>query len=119
MLTRHGTLSTALCYLDQVDEATLAFLETCHDSLVGELGEVFVLHNEIVKIVTEVVGTCSSAMAIEHPEKADLRPIDRQILLALGLEDVENDGYPILIVVTDYSLVSISRVALNHTTLLL
>ena len=58
-------------------------------------------------------------MAVKHSEKANLRPLDCQVLFTLGLEDVEDDGYTILIIVTDYTLVGIRRVALNYTTLLL
>lgn len=58
-------------------------------------------------------------MTIEHSEKADLRPLNGQILLALGFEDIEDDGDTIFIVVTDDTLVGISSIALDDATLLL
>lgn len=58
-------------------------------------------------------------MTIEHSEKADLRPLNGQILFALGFEDIEDDGDTIFIVVTDNTLVGISCIALDDATLLL
>lgn len=119
LLSGHGVLSAGLRHLDQVNEATFAFFETSHDRLVWELREVFVLHNEIMKIVTEVIGASSTTMAIEHAKKANLGPLHCQILLALGLEDVKNNGDTILVVVANDSLVGIGCVTLDHATLLL
>jgi len=49
-------------------------------------------------------------MTIEDAEETYLRPLDLQVLLALGLENVEDDGDPIFIVVSDDTLVCIGCV---------
>ena len=46
-------------------------------------------------------------MAIKHSEKADLRPLNIDVCLVLWLKDVQNDGDPILIIVSDYTLVGV------------
>ena len=58
-------------------------------------------------------------MAIKHAEKADLRPLNRQVLLAFRLKYVEDDRNTVLVVVTNDTLISIGSIALDHTTLLL
>ena len=80
----------------------------------GELREVFVLHDEIVQVVSQVIGTGGASMAVENAEKADLGPLDVEVLLALWLEDVEDDGDTVFIVVSDDSLVCIGRIAFNN-----
>ena len=48
LLAGHGVLSTRLSNLDKVDEAPFTLFETTDDGLVRELGEVLVLHDEVV-----------------------------------------------------------------------
>lgn len=105
--------------LDQVDETTFTFLEASHDGLFGELRELFILHDKVVKVITQVVSARSTAVAVENTKETDLRPFNLQILLALWLKNVENDGHSILVVVANNSLVSISSVRFNYSTLLL
>lgn len=91
ILARHGILGPCLRHFNQIDKAALALYETSDDGFLRELGEVFVLHDEVVEVVTQVVGTGSSSVAIKDTEEADLRPLNVKVLLALGLEDVEDD----------------------------
>ena len=119
MLARHGVLRSLLGHLDEADEAALALFEASDDRLLRELGEVFILHDEIVQVVSEVVGAGSSAVAIKHSEEADLRPLDVRVLLALGFQDVKDDGHPVLVIVTDDALVRVGGVGLDRPTLLL
>ena len=72
-----------------------------------------------MKIVTKVVRACRSAMAIKDTKEADLWPFDLQILLALRLQDVQDDRDPILIIVTDNALVCIGCIRFNYTTFFL
>lgn len=58
-------------------------------------------------------------MTIKDAEETDLRPLDLQVLLALGLENVEDDGDPIFIVVSDDALVCIGCIRLDHSAFLL
>lgn len=119
MLAGHGVLGSGLGNLNQVDEATLTLFESTDDGLVGELGEVFVLHDEVMKIVSQVVCTGGAAMTVENAEKANLRPLDVQVLLALGLQDVQNDGHAVFVVVPNDSLVGIRGVTLYNSAFLL
>jgi len=86
---------------------------------VRELGEIFILYNEVVQIVTQVVGTGGSTMAIEHSKKAYLRPFDRQVLLRFGFEDIKYNRYTVFVVIANDSLVSVGCVTFNHSTFLL
>jgi len=114
LLARHCVLSARLSHLDQVDKAALTLFKSTDNGLVGELREVFVLHDEIVQVVSQVIGTGGASMAVENAEKADLGPLDVEVLLALWLEDVEDDGDTVFIVVSDDSLVCIGRIAFNN-----
>jgi len=66
-----------------------------------------------VKVVTEVVRTGCATVAVEYTEEADLRPLDVEVLLALRLQDVEDDGDTIFVVVSDYALVCVGCVRFN------
>jgi hypothetical protein len=88
LLTWHGILRSTLSDLHQVDETALALLEATLDGFLGILGEIFVLNDEVVKIVTEVVRTGGATVAVEYTKEADLRPFDVEVLLALWLQDV-------------------------------
>ena len=58
-------------------------------------------------------------MAIEDSEEADLRPLDVEVLLVLGLQDVQNDGDAVFVVIPYDSLIGVGSVALDDSTLLL
>ena len=104
---------------NEIDEAALAFFETSDDGLLRELGEVVILHDEVVKIVAKVVSTGSPTVPIEDAEEADLRPLNLQVLLALWLQDVQDDRDSVLIVVPDDALVSVCGVRFDNSTLFL
>ena len=119
LLAWHGVLGPTLGHLDQVDKAALTLYESTDDGLLGELGEVLILNDEIVEVVTQVVGTGGSSVAIEDSEEADLRPLNVEVLFALRLEDVEDDRNAIFVVISDNSLISVSSVRFNQAALLL
>lgn len=58
-------------------------------------------------------------MAIKDAEEADLWPVDVDIALVLGFQDVEDDGNPVLVVVSDDALVGVGGVGLDDSALLL
>jgi len=62
--------------LHQVNEAALALLETAYDCFLRILGEIFVLNDKIVKVVTEVVRTSCTTVAVKNTEEANLRPLN-------------------------------------------
>ena len=119
MLARHGILGPSLSHLNKVDKAALALFETSNDGLMWEFREVLVLNHEIVQVVPQIVSTGSSSMTIENAEEANLRPLNVEVLLALGLEYVEDNRNTVLIVITDDALICICCIGLNHATFLL
>ena len=76
LLTWHGVLSTALGLLNKVNEVLLALIKACADSLLWVLREVLVLDNEVMQVVSQVVRTGCSTVAIEDSKEANLRPLD-------------------------------------------
>ena len=115
----HGVLGPCLGNFNEVEEAALTLFETSHDRFIWKLWEVLVLHDEVMKIIAQVVGTGCSTMAIEDSEETDLRPFNVQVCFTLWLEDVENDRDSVLIVLSDDALVRVGRVRLDQATLLL
>ena len=115
----HGVLSACLSDLDQVYETALALFEASHYGLVWELREVLILHNEVMKIVAKVVSAGCASMAVKHAEETYLGPLDGEVLLAFRFQDVEDNRYAVLIIVSNNSLICISCVALYNATLLL
>ena len=118
-MTWHGVLGSCLSNFNEVKEAALTLFETSHDRFIWKLWEVLVLHDEVMKIIAQVVRTGSSTMAIEDSEETDLRPFNVQVCFTLWLEDVENDRDSVLIVLSDDALVRVGRVRLDQATLLL
>ena len=104
---------------NEIDEASLAFFETSDDGLLRELRVIVILHDEVVKIVAKVVSTGSPTVPIEDAEEADLGPLNLQVLLALWLQDVQDDRDSVLIVVSDDALVSICGVRFYDSTFFL
>ena len=84
-----------------------------------ELREVLVLNNEVMKIVAKIVSAGSASMAVKNAKEANLGPFHGQVLLAFRFEDVEDNRYAVLIIVSNNSLICISCVALYNATLLL
>ena len=119
LLARHGLLGARLCHLDEVDEAALALFEATDDGFVWELREVLVLDDKVVKIVTQVVCTGCTAVSIEDTKEAYLWPFCSDVCLALRLEDVQDDGNAILIVVSNDALIGIGCVGFDHAALFL
>ena len=72
-----------------------------------------------MEVVSQIVSACSSAVTIKDAKEADLRPLNVEVLLALGLENVEDDRDTILIIITNDSLISIGSIRFNNSTLLL
>ena len=118
-MARHGFLCPCLGHLNQIYEAALAFFEAPDDSLVRELGEVLILHHEVVKVVTQVVSACSAAVTVKDTKEADLGPLSCDVRLALRLENVQDNADAIFIVVANDALVRVSCVRLDDATLLL
>ena len=104
---------------NEINEAALAFFETSDDGLLRELGEIVILHDEVVKIIAKVVSTGSPTVPIKDTEEADLRPLNLQVLLALRLQDVQDDRNSVLIIVSDDALIGVCGVRFDDSTLFL
>ena len=78
-----------------------------------------ILHHKVVQIISQVVCTSCTTVAVKNSKEADLRPLDIQVCLALWLENVEDDGDAILVVLTNDALVCVGCVRFYHTALFL
>ena len=58
-------------------------------------------------------------MAVKNTEEADLRPVNVEVRLVLWLQYIQYDGDPVLIVVTDDTLIRVGSVRLDDPALLL
>lgn len=58
-------------------------------------------------------------MAVKNTEEADLRPVNVKRGLVLWLQYIQYDGDPVLIVVTDDTLIRVGGVRLDDPALLL
>jgi hypothetical protein len=74
--------------------------------IVGELG---ISNDKLVKVVTEEVGTRVTSMTVENAEEGTFWPVIA--FLARRFHNVQNDGYSILIVVSDDALVCVCCIA--------
>ena len=96
-----------LSSLNQLDKVAFTFKNTGRYCLFWILREMFILYNEVMQIITEVVSTCRASMTVEHSEEANLRPFDIQMGLTLRFQYVENDGDTVFVILTDNALISI------------
>lgn len=112
-------LSSRLGLLDEREEVTLTFTEALLDSLDWVLRELLILHNEVMQVISQVVCAGRAAMAVEDSKEADLWPFDVEVYLVLGLQDVQNDGHAVLIVVANDTLVRVCSIRLDDAALLL
>lgn len=71
------------------------------------------LNDQLMQLVSEVVSTGRPSMPIVDPEEGAPRPVLR--VLELGLDDVQDDGHAVLVVVTDDALVGVRRVGGHHS----
>ena len=97
-------------------EHLLRLSDSILDSDLWILGEVLIPDYQLVQLVSKEVGTSSSSVAIVNGEERASRPLFD--LLELRLDDVENDGHPVFIVVPDDSLVCVSGIATDNSVLL-
>lgn len=65
-----------------------------------------------MKLVPEVVGTGRAAMAVINPKEGAPWPVSS--LFEFGLDDVQDDRDPILVVVSDDTLMGVCRVGGDH-----
>lgn len=71
------------------------------------------LNNQLMQLVPQIVSTSSPPVPVVHPKKAAPWPIGG--LFELGLNDVQYNGDPILVVVADNALVRVCCIGSNHS----
>jgi hypothetical protein len=69
-----------------------------------------------MQLVSQEVGAGRAAMPIVNGEEGAAGPV--LDLFKLGLDDVENNGYAIFVIVPNDTLVRVGRVAADHAVLL-
>ena len=114
-LVKHVVAVLREC-INSVQEIGLSFLVSVDDSLAWVSRELRVLDNELMQVVTEEVGACVAAMAVEHTKEAALGPV-LDVLLVRRLHNVQHDADAVFVVVADDALVSVGRVTHNQTIL--
>lgn len=102
--------------IDRVQEVCLGLLVAVEDGLARVRREFRILDNELVQIVTQEVGACVAAVAIEHAEEAALGPV-LDVLFVGRLHDVEDDAHAVLIIITNNALISVRGVTHNESVL--
>lgn len=72
-----------------------------------------------MQIISQVVCTGGATVTVEDSKEADLWPLYVQVNLVLWLQDVQNDGNAVLIVVANDTLVGVGCVRLDDSAFLL
>jgi hypothetical protein len=74
----------------------------------------FVLYNKLVEIVPKEVSTDGPSMSIIDTEKRALGPLLAFKVLRFRLHNVQNNGNPVLIIISHDTLVGVGAVARNQ-----
>jgi len=111
-------LSSGLCLLDEAQEITFTFSEAFSNGFNWILRKLLVLHHEVVEVISQVVCTGRATVAVEYPEETYLRPFNIEVLFVLGLQNVQNYGHTVLVVVSNDALVRIGSIGFDDATLL-
>lgn len=119
ILAVHHVESPGMCLLDQPQEASFALPKPFFDSFDGILRKLVVLHHEVVEVVSEVVCTGRTAVAVEDSKETDLGPVNLKMTLVLRLEDVQDDADSVLVVVADDALVGVCCIRFYDSAFLL
>lgn len=119
ILPGHEVLCPSLSLFDQSEEVALTLSEALLDSFNWILGELLVLNNKVVQVVSQIIGTRGTTVSIEDSEETNLRPVDVKIGLVFGLQNVQDDRDAVFIVISDNTLVGIGSIGLDDSTLFL
>ena len=99
----------------KLEEELLGLLEAILDRLDGLTGEILVLDNELVKVVSQEIGADVTAMAIIDSKEGALGPLAPTELLRLRLHNIQDYSDSIFVVITDDALVSISSIGCDDS----
>mmetsp|Transcript_19643 Transcript_19643/g.30295 ORF Transcript_19643/g.30295 Transcript_19643/m.30295 type:complete len:201 (-) Transcript_19643:1586-2188(-) len=99
-----------------LEEHLLGFGDSVLDGYFWVAWEVLVTHYELVELVSQEISASGASVAIVDCEEGAPGPLLH--LLELRLNDVEDNGDSVFVVVTNDTLVSISCIATNHPVLL-
>jgi hypothetical protein len=101
---------------NSVKEVVLSLFVSIDDGLPRILRELHVFDNELVQVITQEVSARVTSVPIEDTEETALWPVF-DILFCGRLHDIEDNTYPVLIVVPDNSLIRVSRIPHNKAVL--
>ncbi len=116
MSMMHLLLTTKVGF-DHRHKCVLTFMEPFNQCLFWVLGEVLVLYDKVMQVVSEVFSTEVPTVAVKDSKEADLRPIPLPVLV-LGLQYVQYYADSILIILADNALVGVGSIGLNYAALL-
>jgi len=103
--------------LDHSNKCVLTFFKPLNQRLSWVFREVFTLYDKVVEVIAKVLCTNMPSVAIKDPEEADLGPLTLPLLI-LGLQNIEYNGDPVFIVLSDDTLIGVGRVGLHDSALL-
>ena len=104
----HGSLSVG-----RLDEALFCFETPGCQGLSWILREAWLIDDNEMELILEVVGTCRATVAIIDSEVTALRP-HCYILSTLRLSHIQNDRHPVFIIITLDSLMSVRCIRCNQ-----
>ena len=105
--------------LHQVQEVALTLPKAFPDGFDGVLRKLLVLNNEVMEVVSQVVGAGRPAMAVENSEEADLRPINVEVLFVFGLKNVQDYADAVFVIISYNPLIGVGSIRLDDSALLL
>ena len=92
---------------------SFCLLDTILNSSLRIFGEVFIPHNELMKLVSQVICACSSSMTIIHRKEWASWPLVD--LLEFWLYDIQNYRNSVFIVISYNALMGIGSITANYT----
>ncbi len=102
--------------MSEVQKSLLGLLKSSLHCFNRILRKFRVSHNKLMKLVSQEVSTLSPTMTVVNGEKRASRPVLN--LFELGLNDVQNYWYSVLVVIPDHSLVRVGCIS-HHDAVLL
>ena len=103
-------------FVSPLKEHPLGLRKSILDSNSRVLGEVIVSDNQLVELVPQEIRARSPSMAIVYREEGAPGPLFH--LLELRLDDVQNNGHSVFIIVPDDTLMRVGSVATDDSVLL-
>jgi hypothetical protein len=98
--------------LSHFEEFGFGLLKAIDYGLVGIIREHILLYNKVVEVVAEEFGADMSPMSIIHTKERALGPLF--MFAIFWLDDVEDDGDPVLVIGTYEALIGVGGICPNY-----